>query len=370
MMFKITKKGFILLLGLFAYTGQTLLFAQSDLKEGNNSFALYTKTQDFKHLEAAKKRSDEAYKTPKDSTSYKNNLLRSLVYSSLAVADGERKLKYAKDPIDEARYSLNQLTDKNLNYDNQGQLTYIKRKLALAYQVNAKKALNNNDYETAFQQFLKVDSFSNGTLEVQKNLAVLSDKLGNKQEAIRYYKQYLFNRGETQVQDYLILAKLFQETGDKNAAINTLKSALDYYPKNKKVYFRLLNIYANDGSYDAIVPLVSSAIELDPNNIDLLYLAGYAYEVTGNVKKAESYYLDVLRLDPNNYNANLELGLLNLKVYMQEATEEKRISAEKYLLKANEVDPTAVNALKALAVLFKETGDMFQYERVQNQINQ
>ena len=101
--------------GLFILNGQTLLFAQSDLKEGNNNFALYTKNDDFKKLELAKKHADGAYQTTKDSASYKNNLLRSLVYSSLAIADDKRKLKYKKDPILEAEFSLNKLILNAIN---------------------------------------------------------------------------------------------------------------------------------------------------------------------------------------------------------------------------------------------------------------
>lgn len=358
------------MMGLFIYNGQTLLFGQSNLKEGNNNFALFTKTGEFKNLESARKYSDEAFKTSKDSTTYRNNLLRSLVYSSLAVADSNRTLKYTKDPIDVARYSLNQLTDKDLNYENDGQLVYIRRKLALAYQFNAKRALSNNEYQGAFDNFQKVDSFSNGQLSVKKNLAFLSEKLDKKELAISYYKAYLKNRAQSRPEDFLILSKLYVETGNQNESVNALLSALDIYPKNKAVLFKLINTYANNRAYDAIVPIIGNAIALDPENIDLLYLAGYANEVTGNRKMAEVYYQNVINLDENNYEGNLELGLLYLKTYLKNPTSENEELAEKYLLKANEIDPTALNALKALAILFKKAEDTFQYERVQNQINQ
>lgn len=369
MTLKSINKGLILILGLFIYNGQTLVFGQSNLKEGNNNFALFTKSGDFKNLEAAKKHSDEAYKTPKDSVSYKNNLLRSLVYSSLAVADSSRKLKYSKDPIDVAVYSFNLLNDKNLNYENEGQITYIRRKIAHAYQINATRALANNDYQKAFNNFLQVDAFSNGEIQVKKNLAVLSDKLDKKELSINYYKEYLKNQSQTKPEDFLILSRLYQETGNENESINILLSGLDIYPKNRSILFKVINIYSNNGVYDAVVPLIGDAIALDPQNVELNYLAGYANEVTGNTKMAESYYRNVISLDENNYNGNFELGLLYLKSFLRNSKPESQELAEAYLLKANEINPSAVNALKALAVLFKETDDTFQYERVQNQLN-
>src|SRR5690606_19119762 len=95
-----TKAQFLLVC-VFLFLGQGFVYGQSNEKEGNNFFALYTKTGDFANLEKAKKFSDDAYKERRDSSSYRNNLLRALVYSSLSVADSNRRLKYSKDPIEE-----------------------------------------------------------------------------------------------------------------------------------------------------------------------------------------------------------------------------------------------------------------------------
>jgi hypothetical protein len=63
------------------------------------------------------------------------------------------------------------------------------------------------------------------------------------------------------------------------------------------------------------------------------------------------------------------LGLLYLKDFLNNSQSEIKDLAQVYLLKANEINPSAINALEALAILFKKTGDTFQYERVQNQLN-
>src|SRR5690606_17081803 len=140
----------ILLLALIFSGGLTHLFAQSNLKEGNNHFALYTKSGDFKMLEKAKKFSDHAYVTAKDSASDRNNMLRALVYSSLSVADTNRKLKYKKDPIEVAADALNLLQDPDYNYENEQQIRYVRKNLANAYLMLARRALSNNKYQEAF----------------------------------------------------------------------------------------------------------------------------------------------------------------------------------------------------------------------------
>jgi tetratricopeptide (TPR) repeat protein len=366
---KTINRGLIIIMGLFIYNGQTLLFGQSNLKEGTNNFALFTKSGDIKKLETARKFIDDAYKTPKDSMAYKNNLVRSLVYSSLAVADSNRKLKYNKDPIDEAKFSLSKLKDKNLNFENESQILYIRRKITLAHQINANRAMKNNDYQLAFDNYLQVDSFSHDEVVVKHNLAALSEKLGKKELAVKYYKEFMERQNQLKAENFLTMSRLYAEAGDNNEEMNTLLDGLDIFPKNKDILFRIINLYSDKGAYDAVVPLIEEAIALDPEKVELNYLAGYAYEVTGNKKKAEYFYKKVIALDENNYSGNFELGLIYLKDFLNNPKKEYEELAQVYLLKANEIDPSAVNALKALAVLFQKAGNTFQYERVQNQLN-
>jgi len=356
---------------LFLLLGQGAVYAQSNEKEGSNSFALYTKTGDFAKLEEARKFADNAYKERRDSSSYRNNLLRALVYSSLSVADSNRKLKYTKDPIEEAKFALSKLTDKQLNYENEAQLVYIHRKLANANLILGTKALKNNKYDEAYNYFREVDKLSAGDIKVKHNLSVLSSRLNKPEEAINYYKEYLETSGPLKAEDVLILADLYAKAGNPNEQLNTLLNGRDYFPEDKSILFQVINIYAENGSYDAVIPLIDEAYKLEPENIELNYLAGYAYEVTGNRKLAEQYYKTVINLDDNNYNANYELGLLYLKNFVNDTTNSQNLElAEKYLLKANEIDPNSVNALKSLAVLFDKSGDTIQYERVRNQLNQ
>lgn len=364
------KRFFLLLFALFLI-GQNVAWAQSDEKEGNNSFAMYTKTADFKHLENAKKFSDNAYKERRDSVAYKNNLLRALVYSALAVADSNRTLKYTRDPIEEAKFALAKLDDEQLNYENEAQITYIHRKLGNAYLILGRRALNNNKYDEAYGHLKQVDTLSKGDINVKHNLSVLASQLDKPEEAIQYYQAYLENKGTTDADDVLILANLYNKAGNQNERLNTLLTGSDTYPDNKDILFQIINIYAANGSYDAVVPLIEHAIRLEPENVELNYLAGYTYEVTGNRKQAEQYYKTTLELDDNNYNANFELGLLYLGDFVGDTTaSEKQKLAEKYLLKANEIDPNSLNALRSLAILFNKSGDTIQYERVSNQLNQ
>lgn len=347
------------------------VIAQSNLKEGNNNFARYTKSKDFKHLEAARKFADESFKTKRDSTNFRNVLLRGLVYSTLAVVDSNRTQKYTTDPADVALWTLKRLSNKSVDFEVAPQIDYIRRSLAKAYLIKANRAVAEANYEEAFRQYSRVDSISGNTIDVKHNLAVLSSKTGNEEDAINRYKTFTA-QSETSSPTYILeLANLYKDQGDSREMLNTLLTGRQQFPENKEILFTLINTYMANESYAAVVPLIDEAIAHEPENVGLNYIAGYANEMENHYDVAKKYYERVIGLDANNFEGNLELGLLYLKEYIaQPDDDEVQRKAQEHLLKANQIQPSEVNTLKSLAVLYDRSGDVIQLERVNNILNQ
>ena len=345
--------------------------AQSNLKEGNNSFARYMQSKDFKQLEAARKFADQAFKTKRDSTNFKNILLRGLVYSTLAVVDSNRAQAYDTDPNDISLAALKRLTNRSVDAEFRPQVDYIRRSLAKAYLIKANRAVVNANYEEAFHQYNMVDSVSNAAIDVKHNLAVLSSKLGKDNDAIARYNAFT-SHTETSSPTYILaLAELYNQQENHRDMLNTLLTGRQQFPENKEILFTLINTYMANDAYAAVVPLVDEAIALEPENVNLNYIAGFANEMEGNNEAAKKYYRQVISLDDNNFESNLELGLLYLKEYIANPDDaEIQQKAQAYLLKANQIQPSEVNTLKSLAVLYEQSGDIIQQERVNNILNQ
>ncbi|RQP16383.1 tetratricopeptide repeat protein [Parapedobacter defluvii] len=356
---------------LLLATGVLPATAQSNLKEGNNNFALYTKTKDFKYLDAARKLSDAAYQTKRDSVSFRNILLRGLVYSTLAVVDSNRAQPYTADPADIGLSTLRRLTNKPVSTEHEAEINYIKRSLANAYLIKANRAVVSANYEEAYHQYRKVDSISRSAIDVKHNLAVLSTKIGGNEDAIKRYQAFTAQK-ETSSPVYILeLAKLYRQQGDTRSMLNTLLAGREQFPEDKEILFTLINTYLANEAYSAIVPLVDEAIAHEPENVNLNYIAGYANEMEGNNEVAKSFYEKVINLDANNFEGNLELGLMYLKEYIANPQdEEKQNKAQDYLLRANQIQPSEVRALKSLAVLYDQAGDIIQKERVNSILNQ
>lgn len=343
--------------------------AQSNYKESSNSFARYTHSGDIKQLESAKKFIDEAYKTKRDTINPKNNILRALIYSSIAYADSTQKIKTPQDPIIITNNALAKIKPRNRdNYESE--INYINQNLSAAYIYRANKNIEKKEYEKAYNNFLEVDKLGDKSEDITNNLALLAAKAGKTDDAIRYYNS-LISDTDADVSKYLALAKLYKDKGEKQLYLNTLQAGRKKFDNNKEILFLLIQVLSENKSYSSIVPIIDEAIKFEPNNIELYYLAGYANESTNHVAAAIKYYDKVLELDENNFDANLALGLIYLNDFLKDKNNlEAQYKAQDYLLMANSVRPYAVNALKGLALYYETTEDEDQLDRVKVLLNQ
>lgn len=347
----------------------TGVIAQSNYKESSNNFALYSQTGDLKNLESAKKFIDASYKTRRDSSSTKVNVLRAMVYSSMAYADSTRTIKNDKDPIDITYDALNKLSSRERsNYASE--IKYVNQNLAAAHIYKANKALENKDFANAFDSYTKVKNLATNSYDVTYNLALLASEAQKYGVAIEYYNQ-LLKRDDATADQYLELSEIYKKTDNRQAVLNTLSAGRSKFPEHSGILMSLIQVYAQDQNYAAIEPIIAEAIKFEPENIELNYLAGFASESVGNIGTAKKYYQQVLQLNSNNYEANLALGLIFLEEFLKDDSNiEAEYFAQNLLLKANEIRPYDVNTLKALSLYYEKTEDFTQLDRVKLLLNQ
>lgn len=338
-------------------------------KDAMNSLAKYSASSDIKDLESSRKLIDDAYKTKSDSNTFKNNLIRSLIYSTLARADSNLKLKHSKDPIEVALHALNFVESSKSASDAVEEIKYIKGQLKHSYLYRAENSFRERRFDEAIKYFTILDSIEQNNYSITHNLALLHQELGNNERSSFYYKKLIIQKPKPEY--FLVLANLYEIIGDENNAIKTLKSGSDAFPENRDLVFKLINILVNRNDYDEIAKFTDRALKLDESNINLNYLAGFASEMTGNVLKAEEYYKAVLNINPNNYEGNYALGLLYLNLYFKDTSKADMMYISKYYLsKANEIDPNELKSLTSLSILYKHTGEKEELQKINNRINQ
>ena len=339
-------------------------------KDAMNSFAKYSASKDIKELETARKQVDNAYKTKADSNAFKNNLIRSLVYASLASIDSNRKFTYKKDPIEEALFSLDQVYRSKFVDDVQSEITYINEQLTHAYLYRANASLKNHRYSEALKYFVLLDSIeANNNLPIIHNLALLYQELGYNEKSAIYYEKLIDKKPKPEY--FMALANLYELLGDEKNTIKILRNGSELYPGSRDLVFKLINILVNLNDYKEIIKFTEQALKLDESNINLNYLAGFSHEMAGDNVTAEKYYKVILNINPNNYEGNYALGLLYLNLYLQNTSQTSLIYVSKYYLsKANEIDPYELKTLTSLSILYKHTGDTDELQKINNRINQ
>lgn len=343
-------------------------FGQSAVKEATNNFALYTQTGELKHLESAKKFIDGVYKTRRDSANVRINITRAMIYSSIAYADSTRKIKTDKDAIVLTLNTLARLKDREKN-THASEMAFVTQNLAAAYTYKANEALQNQEYDLAYAQFLRVRELQPKNEDIIYNLGLLANQTQRTQEAIQYYQQAITLASRQPIQ-YLELARIFEKNNQPTERRKILEEGRGAYPDSKEILFKLIETYSQQGNYNAIVPIAEQAVKMEPENVDLNYLAGFSFENIGNIEKAKHFYERTVQLNDNNYEANLALGLLYLQQFMEnQDDQEAQYNAQNYLLKANEIRPHEVNALRSLAMYYENTEDDMQLDRVNLLLN-
>ena len=167
-----------ILLFIASVQAQTLL-----TKDAMNSFAKYSSSKEIKELENARKLIDNAYKTKADSNAFKNNLIRGLVYSTLARVDSNLKYTYKKDPIEETLFSLKYVYGSKFEENALPEIAYINDQLKHTYLYRANSSFKNRRYSEALKYFSILDSLDQDNLPVMHNLALLYQELVNYQKS-------------------------------------------------------------------------------------------------------------------------------------------------------------------------------------------
>ncbi|MHB1176949.1 MAG: tetratricopeptide repeat protein [Daejeonella sp.] len=359
---------------IFLFANMLLFIASAQAqtlitKDAMNSFAKYSASKDIKDLESARKFIDNAYKTRSDTNSFKANLIRSLVYSTLARADSALKFKYSKDPVLEALFSLKHVQGSKSSGDVLPEIAYINDQLNHTYLYRAKTLFRERKFSEALKYFTKLDSVKPDNFALTHNIALLHQELGNYEKSVIYFGKLIDKKPKPEY--FLVLSNLYESLGDENNMLRILKNGSNRFPSNRDLIFKLINVLVNRSDYIEVAKFTEQALKLDKFNINLNYLAGFSNEMTGNNLKAEEYYKEVLNINPNNYDGNYALGLLYLNLYLKDRDKVNLIYVSKYYLSnANEIDPNELNSLISLSVLYKYTGENDELQKINNRINQ
>ncbi|WP_286967387.1 tetratricopeptide repeat protein [Flavobacterium sp. UBA4854] len=329
--------------------------ANKKVEEGKNLLAAADSYKKLIDVEKASGKQKYSTQAAASITNIKGLLINSAIADTQANkhADGAKKLYEA--------YELDKKDTVNLYYA-------------------ASTAVNSQDFDLAlpmYEELKKLNFSGKGTLYLAMNKANGNeDNFANAKERDLAVKLGTHEKPKTEAipskrgEIYKNLALILVQKGRTEDAKKAIADARKANPDDSSLILTEANLYLESKDYDMYKKLVNEALEKDPKNADLVFNLGVISAGAKNNADAEKYYLKAIEINPEYTNAYLNLAALKLeaeKPIIDEmnklgtsAKDMKRYDVLKaqretifkgvipYLKKANELDPKNEDVSKTL----------------------
>ena len=207
------------------------------------------------------------------------------------------------------------------------------RKLYGAYKLNpennqlylyyaASSSVNADDYEQALIYYKILIDINYEGIETKYFITEVSSgneiEIGSESEfnLLQKSKDYQDPREEDTESKYPEIVKnialIYNRLGQKDKALDAIKSARQANPNDVGLIITTANIYFELGDKEGFKSAMSEAIELDPSNPILYYNLGVVSADLGEKDVAIEYYNKSIELDPTSENSYLNLVALIL----------------------------------------------------------
>ena len=357
------KIGLLILLALFT---TSVVSAQTEaLKAVVNNLAFYKQKSDLAYLSRAKKSADSLIVTRSDSADIEKNMYRLIVNSSILYTDSLNKLGQPDNFLDNTAALLDKLTNNKRAYKYQPELDYSRRCITNVYIRKGFSFTKNGEFDKAATSFQRAKVYAPGFKPVNAYVAFASNKMGNLQEAAKYYNN-LVNTDSTKIEYLQTAASIYKSLGDTAKALQILKKGRRLFPNDKQMLQDEANIYNNKKDYKSLEPLLIPLIDNNSNSADITFVAANCYDNLNQFDKAESLYLRAIELNGSAYDPVFNLGLLYFKLSTLKNNDNGKniTSAILWLEKANELAPNDKKNLQLLQLAYTKTGNQNQLNRV------
>ncbi|MDR6968066.1 tetratricopeptide (TPR) repeat protein [Flavobacterium arsenatis] len=186
----------------------------------------------------------------------------------------------------------------------------------------ASYAVNAQDYDTALKYYeeLKTLNFS-GEKTLYAAVSKLNDKVeyfdnkANRDAAIKIgthitpsEEKEPSKRGEI----YKNIALILVQKGKIEEAKKAIVDARQANPDDNSLLLSEADLYLKTNDMEAYKTAINQVLEKDPNNVDLIFNLGVISNNNKDPKGAEKYYLRAIEINPNYANAYYNLSALKI----------------------------------------------------------
>ncbi|WP_259070219.1 tetratricopeptide repeat protein [Mucilaginibacter sp. X4EP1] len=357
---------------IFLFTTSAAFCQTEALKNVVNNLAFYKQKKDLKYLSSAKKSVDSLFTTRADSLDVEKLVYRAIVNSSILYIDSLNKLKQPDKFFSQTTDLVDKLSENRKIYRYPTEMEYVKHCLTNVYIRKAFLYVNTSDFINALQLFTDAQKYSPDYKQLKSYIAYANSKLGNLQIAAKYYTE-LINTDSVKAEYVEAASNIYKSIGDTVSALQIIKKGRKLLPGNKSLLIDEANIYNNRRDYKALEPLLPALIDINANNADIAFVAANCYDHLNQYDKAESLYLRAIELNSSAFDPVFNLGLLYFKQSLlkkEKDNQQNEARAVQWLEKANEISPNDVKCLEVLQLVYSQTGNQNQINKINNKLKQ
>ena len=356
---------------LFLFTTSAAFCQTEVFKNVVNNLAFYKQKKDLKFLTNAKKSVDSLITNKADSMDVEKLVYRAVVNSTILYVDSLNKLKQPDKFFSQTVDLTDKLLANRRIYRFQVEMDYAKDCLTNVYIRKAFAFVRNSDYINALVLFQKAQKYSPDFNPLKAYIAYSNNKLGNLQAAAKNYTD-LVDKDSTKAEYAETASNIYKSLGDTVTALEIIKKGRKLLPKDKSLLLDEANIYNNRHDYNSLEPLIPALLDINMNNADIAFVSANCYDHLNQYDKAESLYLHSIELNSAAYDPVFNLGLLYFKQSRLKPKDGNQDAgrAAQWLEKANEISPNDIKCLQLLQMVYTQTGNQNQIDRVNNKLKQ
>jgi tetratricopeptide (TPR) repeat protein len=363
----------ILTVLIVLFTTSAALCQTEVLKTVVNNLAYYKQKKDLKYLNNAKRTVDSLIKASPDSLDLEKNVYKAVVYASILYVDSLNKTNQPASFLSQTSLLVDNLSANRKIYKYQVDMDYAKRCLANVYVRKAFVYVNNSDFINALLLFVDAKKYAPSFKQLNAYIAYSNNKLGNLREAAKYYTDLIEVDNSSSAAYAEAASSIYKSFGDTVTALDVIKKGRKILPNDRALLLDESNIYNNRRDYRALAGLLPSLLEINTNNADIAFVAANCYDHLNQYDKAESLYLRAIELNSSAYEPIFNLGLLYFKrsdTRKEESNDKNIARAVQWLEKANEISPNDVKCLKVLQLVYAQTGNKSQENKINDKLKQ
>jgi tetratricopeptide (TPR) repeat protein len=356
---------------LIAFFATSSAFCQTEgLKSVVNSLAFYKQKKDLKYLSNAKKSVDSLIKASPDSLDVERNVYKAVVYSTILYIDSLNKLGEPEAMFQQTADLLDRLDQNRKISRFEAESTYAKHCLANVYIRKAFVFIKGSDFNNALLLLQAAKKYAPTFKQLDAYIAYSNNKLGNLHAAAKYYES-LAKSDSTNAAYAEAASAIYKSFGDTVTALTIVKKARKLLPNDRSLLLDEANIYTNRKDYGSLEKLLPALLDININNADIAFVAANCYDHLNQYDKAEPLYLRAIELNSSAFDPIFNLGLLYFKqsrVMQERGGGENEARAVQWLEKADEISPNDINCLQVLKLVYAQTGNQNQVNRINNKL--